>query len=44
MVVPRKYQLSVLVKRSDLALLGTFWIEITSLNDMICTAVARMMM
>ena len=44
MAVPRKYQLSDLVKRRLRALLGTFAIAMTSLKDMTCTAVTMMMM
>jgi hypothetical protein len=44
MVEPRKYQLSVLVKRSLRARLGTFEIAITSLKEMIWIAVTIMMM
>jgi hypothetical protein len=44
MAVPRKYQFSDLVKRRLRALLGTFAIAMTSLNDMTCTTVTMMMM
>ena len=44
MVLPRKYQLSVFVKRSLRALLGTFAIAMTSLKEMIWMAVTIMMM
>jgi hypothetical protein len=44
MAVPRKYQFSDLVKRRLRALLGTFAIAMTSLNDMTCTAVTMIMM
>ena len=44
MAVPKKYQFSDLVKRRLRALLGTFAMAMTSLNDMTCTAVTMMMM
>jgi hypothetical protein len=43
MAVPRKYQLSDLVKRRLRALLGTLAIAMTSLKEMTCTAVTTMM-
>jgi len=42
MVVPKKYQFKVLVKRNDRALLGTLEMAITSLKEMIWTAVTMM--
>lgn len=44
MVVPRKYQFRVFVKRSLRALLGTFEMAMTSLKEMIWMAVTIMMM
>lgn len=44
MVVPRKYQLRVLVKRRLRARLGTLEMAMTSLNEMIWTAVMTMIM
>ena len=41
-VVPRKYQLRVFVKRKDRARLGTLEMAMTSLKLIICTAVTIM--